>query len=360
MPFQHGVWRVGLPPRPLVPSPLASELMLEDMIVAAPGMLSDQWLLIGRQVKTGFGGFIDLLAVAPDGSLILIELKKDRTPREVVAQAIDYASWVEDLDTSELVRIYDRFAPGRELLVSLQDRFGADFDEDSLNSSHQIVIVAARLDDSTERIVRYLGERLPINVLFFQTFNDGDAQYLSRVWLNDPAETQSAAASGSSTESREPWNGEFYVSFGDGPDRPWEEALRYGFISAGGGAWYSQTLSQLAPGDRVWVKIPGKGYVGVGRVTGERQQLSEFTITVDGHPKPAVDVLEAAFHRENIEDPDTTEWFVPVDWIEAVPRDRAFNEVGLFGNQNSVCKPTAAKWRHTIDRLKQHFRNYDT
>src|SRR5262249_50177288 len=47
------------------------------------------------------------------------------------------------------------------------------------------------------------------------------------------------------------WNGEFYVSFGG--DREWEEARRYGFISAGGGAWYSQTLELLEPGGRIWV-----------------------------------------------------------------------------------------------------------
>ena len=33
------------------------------------------------------------------------------------------------------------------------------------------------------------------------------------------------------------------------------------------------------------------------------------------------------------------------------------NEVGLFGNQNTVCQPTAQKWRHTVERLKTRFRN---
>jgi hypothetical protein len=48
-------------------------------------------MLIGRQEDTGLGGRVDLLAVAPDGAVVLIELKRERTPREVLAQAVDYS-----------------------------------------------------------------------------------------------------------------------------------------------------------------------------------------------------------------------------------------------------------------------------
>jgi RecB family endonuclease NucS len=76
------------------------------MIVAAPRMLSDDWMLIGRQENTGLGGIIDLLAIAPDGSLVLIELKRDKTPRDVVAQSLDYASWVEKLQPEDIAAIF--------------------------------------------------------------------------------------------------------------------------------------------------------------------------------------------------------------------------------------------------------------
>lgn len=46
--------------------------------------------MIGRQVRTTHGGYIDLLALNQDGQLIVIELKRELTPREVVAQALDY------------------------------------------------------------------------------------------------------------------------------------------------------------------------------------------------------------------------------------------------------------------------------
>lgn len=86
MPIQHTIWKVGSKPELLIASKLASEKLLDDMIVQCPAILSAEWMLIGRQEKTQFGGIIDLLAIAPDGSLVLLELKRDKTPREIVSQ----------------------------------------------------------------------------------------------------------------------------------------------------------------------------------------------------------------------------------------------------------------------------------
>ena len=65
MPIHAAVWKVAAKPEPLTGTSLASEQLLEDMIVAAPRLLSDKWMLIGRQEDTRFGGRIDLLAIAP-------------------------------------------------------------------------------------------------------------------------------------------------------------------------------------------------------------------------------------------------------------------------------------------------------
>src|SRR5436305_2839575 len=164
MPIRTAIWKVGSQPEPLSESSLLSEQLLESMIVVSPRILSDEWMLIGKQEDTGLGGRIDLLAITPDGSLVLIELKRARTPREVVAQALDYAGWVESLRADEIAAIYGRFASGRNLAADFQGRFGQKLNEDSLNQSHQIIIVASSLDDSTERIVKYLTDReIPIN-----------------------------------------------------------------------------------------------------------------------------------------------------------------------------------------------------
>src|SRR5699024_1641140 len=76
------------------------------------------------------------------------------------------------------------------------------------------------------------------------------------------------------------WDGKSdYVAFGEGHERNWDDARAYGFVAAGGGAWYSKTLKQLEPGHRVFVYIPKGngvgGYVGVGEVTGEAQLATD-------------------------------------------------------------------------------------
>ena len=38
---------------------------------------------------------------------------------------------------------------------------------------------------------------------------------------------------------------------------------------------------------------------------------------------------------------------------------KAVNEVGLFGNQNTVYQPTTPKWRHTVEWIKTHFTKWD-
>lgn len=356
MAIQHGLWKIGEKPQHLTPIALESEELLEQQIFEDISILNAGWMLIGRQVRTRFGKFIDLLAVDANGSLIVIELKRDKTPRDVVAQTIDYASWIVELSPEQVVEIYLNFTELYGLNVpsldhAFEQRFGVPLQQVELNGDHKMVVVAARLDAGTERIINYLNDYagIPINAVFFTAFADGGNQYLSRSWMIAPEETQERAISKS---QKEPWNHEFYVSFGHNQHRHWDDARQYGFISAGGGLWYSKTLNMLSVGDRIWVNIPKTGYVGVAQVTGEVALLADYRFETPDGLKTLIEAKTAG-HYVSAEEEDNAEYLVPVEWIKALPAGDAFSEVGLFGNQNSVCKPTAAKWSHTVERLKQ-------
>jgi hypothetical protein len=104
------------------------------------------------------------------------------------------------------------------------------------------------------------------------------------------------------------------------------------------------------------------GFVGVGRVTGTVERASTFKVlSAGGEEVPVLDVAKrGTYHSEFLEDAEKCEYFVPVKWIETVPSSQeAIYEIGLFGNQNTVCKPTTNKWRSTVDRLNQKFPLFD-
>src|SRR5205823_4053706 len=86
MPIEVGIWRIGDKFEQVTMSALDAEERLEEHIAKDLSILAPQLMLIGRQVATAFGKFIDLLAIDAEGKLIVIELKRDRTPREIVAQ----------------------------------------------------------------------------------------------------------------------------------------------------------------------------------------------------------------------------------------------------------------------------------
>lgn len=53
-----------------------------------------------------------------------MELKKDRTPREVVAQVLDYASWVRSLTYDQVTAIYAKQYPREHFEEAFSERFG--------------------------------------------------------------------------------------------------------------------------------------------------------------------------------------------------------------------------------------------
>jgi len=364
MAVEFGIWRIDAGTNPVAVATLDLESRLEEILHRDITIASPNWMIIGRQVYTESRGKIDLLAIDRQGNLIVIELKRDKTPREILAQVLDYGSWVAGLKSDEIAKIYseyrERYFAG-ELDHSLDETFCKRFTlkqmPDDLNDEHQLVIVASSLDPSTERIVKYLAEyhELSINALFFRTFRDGEREYLSRAWLAEP--TMPNATSLDDGQSRGEWNGEYYASFGVSENRDWEEARNYGFISGGGGPWYSGTLKLLEPGARVWVNVPAEGYVGVGEVLENAVPVDNFKVKdKSGRTVSLLDLpLKAKGMRTAAHDVEDAEYLVRVKWLKTVPLSQAIREKGFFGNQNTVAKPRTPKWNHTVERLKKRF-----
>jgi hypothetical protein len=340
---------------PLAASVMPLESRLEQLIEADPTILGEPLLLIGRQVATAYGAFIDLLAIDGDGALNILELKRDRTPREVVAQALDYGSWIAALSHDQVIGIFADYRPGAVFEEVFADRFGGAPPE-QLNITHRLTVVASTVDGATERIITYLntGFGVPINVVFFRYYVDDGREYLARTWLLDESTVPARPSRSPRGASREEWNGQdWYVSFGEeSGTRNWDDARRYGFVSAGGGEWFARTLRGLPMEARVFVCIPKLGYVGVGTVTGDAQRFSDAVVTADGERARMAELQLQGRYRHSDNDDRGDEYIVPVEWIKTVPRDQAVWQRGMFANQNSACK---LRNKFTIDVLATAF-----
>ncbi|NMD97083.1 hypothetical protein HF877_17030 [Rhodococcus sp. BL-253-APC-6A1W] len=174
-----------------------------------------------------------------------------------------------------------------------------------------------------------------------------------------PAGTAENHAPRTTAESAKPeWNGhDWYVCLGEVNDsRNWDDARKYGFVSAGGGRWYSDTLQKLQHGDRVFVYVPKVGYVGTGTVTGSAAPADQATLEVDGKQVGFQNLELVGPYTHEIIDPDPDEdyreWIVPVAWERTVDRESALRESGLFANQNSACR---LRDQHTLNRVTEFF-----
>lgn len=204
-----------------------------------------------------------------------------------------------------------------------------------------MIIVAAELDDSSERIIRYLQDEheIDINAVFFSVYKVAGQEMLVRAWLADPAETQERAG----RKERAPWSGIWYVNHT--ADRDWELRRKYGFITAGGAPKYYNPLRHLKVGDRLVAYQKKAGYLGVGTVRSESVPADEYKLA-DGRPLAAVapDIRgRADDHGERV---------VGVKWLKTIPTNEGKTFTGVFANQNVVCK-----LRHgpTLEFLRSEF-----
>jgi len=184
--------------KPIDSSSLDLESRLEEWLHKDIGLVNDDLLVIGQQVPTAHTGSIDLLAMDADGNLVILELKKNKTPRDVVAQTLDYASWVKTLTHEEVKRIAANFLGDDALEQAFREKFDADLPE-VVNENHRMYIVASAPDPSTERILEYLSEtyRVDINFASFNYFKTADGvEFVGRSMLIDEEVAQARTATG--------------------------------------------------------------------------------------------------------------------------------------------------------------------
>ena len=116
----------------------------------------------------------------------------------------------------------------------------------------------------------------------------------------------------------------FTVEYGSG--RSWEDARKYGFVSAYGDD--GTRLNNINVGDIIFCHIAGVGFVGIGICTSSETPASSFTVSDGGIIKNILDCdwvdIEA---RATID--TANEYFIGVKWIYTVPVEDGYWEKGM-------------------------------
>ncbi len=140
------------------------EETLENWLEKNPeSVLEDRELLIiGRQVDTDLGKSIDLLGLDRAGNVVVVELKRNQTPRETVAQALEYAAYVERIGADQLESILHAHEDNESLRLAEYHREHFDLDESdavSFNKDQSIVIVGQYITPEIRQTAQFLNSK---------------------------------------------------------------------------------------------------------------------------------------------------------------------------------------------------------
>jgi len=161
------------------------EIDLEILLENNPEYFFDnsKILIIGRQVTTNLNTFIDLLGVDQFGNTVVIELKRGKTPRETLAQLIEYASFIDNLDYDQLNEIYQDYSGEDASLEDYhQEYYKSEIaDKVSWNKSSKLVIVASNITTEIKQTAMYLRKKgLDVYCVEFKYFvNNADNKMIS-------------------------------------------------------------------------------------------------------------------------------------------------------------------------------------
>ncbi|MGQ9560151.1 MAG: hypothetical protein ACUVWA_06535 [Candidatus Oleimicrobiaceae bacterium] len=118
-------------------SPLKIEARLEGWLAQDISILHPKLRVIGRQVETGYGGVTDLLCLDRDGDLIIVELQRDKIPREIIARVLDHPSWVKELSNERITAIAESYLGHGWLEEAFNHRLAVDLPE-TLNENREL------------------------------------------------------------------------------------------------------------------------------------------------------------------------------------------------------------------------------
>jgi hypothetical protein len=161
---------------------------LQEWIAKCPECLGEELLILAKE----FDGFdetkerLDLLALDKQGGLVVIENKLDDSGRDVVWQALKYASYCSSLSKSQIVGIHQSYlaknggGDAQERIEDFLDK--EDFENVILNSGNdqRIILVAANFrKEVTSTVLWLLQHGIRLQCIRATAFDNGGQLFLN-------------------------------------------------------------------------------------------------------------------------------------------------------------------------------------
>jgi CRISPR/Cas system-associated endoribonuclease Cas2 len=145
----------------LTPTDFTSENLLErydiqEWIEKTPDILGEDFLIIGKELLLPSGSRLDLLAIDKNARLVIIELKRDESGKDVDWQAIKYTSYCSNFLVEEIISHYASYLnPDEEEAKARIDEF-IDEELEILNHSQRIILVSKKYHSDVISAVLWL------------------------------------------------------------------------------------------------------------------------------------------------------------------------------------------------------------
>lgn len=164
------------------------ESHLEGWLENSPWAIAQEPILIISRQASAFQEekktiFPDLLGIDKDGNLVIIELKKGRTPREVIAQLLEYAAWANDLSDEKIYDIASSYFKSIDIKKEIEELFIETFETEeipNLNQRLRLFIAAEEISPSVSKVCRFLRQvhGVDVNCIQFNIFQTESGEVL--------------------------------------------------------------------------------------------------------------------------------------------------------------------------------------
>jgi len=108
---------------------------------------------------------LDLLGIDNSGNLVVVELKRDKLPREALAQAVDYASDVATWDVDKISEVCLKYTKqSLEDYLNENESFESSLEDLVINTTQRILLVGFSVEESLQRMIEWLSNNYGVSI----------------------------------------------------------------------------------------------------------------------------------------------------------------------------------------------------